>query len=57
MSLPTHAPLKGIKGLRKGSVVLLEQVRIIDKKRLDDFAGTLSRQVMLKVDAALREST
>lgn len=55
--LPTHVPLKGIKGLEKDSVVLLEQVRTIDKKRLDNFVGTLSSQVMLKVDAALRAST
>lgn len=55
--LPTHVPLKEIAGLEKHSVVLLEQVRTIDKKRLDDYVGTLDRQLMLKVDKALRSST
>ena len=47
--MPTHVPLKGIEGLEKDSVVLLEQLRTIDKKRLDDYVGTLDRQQMLKV--------
>ena len=55
--LHTHVPLKEIAGLEKHSVVLLEQVRTIDKKRLDDYVGTLDRQLMLKVDKALRSST
>lgn len=55
--LPTHVPLKGIAGLEKHSVVLLEQLRTIDKRRLDDYVGTLDRQLMLKVDKALRSST
>ena len=55
--LPTHVPLKGIVGLEKDSVVLLEQVRTIDKKRLDDYVGTLDKQQMLKVERALCSST
>lgn len=55
--LPTHVPLKEIAGLEKHSVVLLEQVRTIDKRRLDDYVGTLDRQLMLRVDKALRSST
>lgn len=55
--LPTHVPLQGIEGLEKHSVVLLEQVRTIDKRRLDDYVGTLDRQLMLRVDKALRSST
>lgn len=55
--LPTHVPLKEIAGLEKHSVVLLEQVRTIDKRRLDDYVGTLDRQLMLRVDKALQSST
>ena len=55
--MPTHVYLKNIEGLEKDSVVLLEQVRTIDKKRLDDYVGTLDRQQMLQVDKALRSST
>lgn len=54
--LPTHIPLKSMRGLEKDSVVLLEQIRTLDKKRLDDFLGTLDKQQMLKVDQALRIS-
>ena len=55
--MPTHVLLKGIVGLEKDSVVLLEQLRTIDKKRLDDYVGTLDRQQMLKVEKALCSST
>lgn len=55
--LPTHVPLQGIDGLEKHSVVLLEQVRTIDKRRLDNYVGTLDRQQMVKVDRALCSST
>ena len=55
--LPTHVSLRNIKGLDKNSVVLLEQVRTIDKKRLDNYIGTLTKEQMQKIDKALRTST
>lgn len=55
--LPTHVSLRNIKGLNKNSVVLLEQVRTIDKKRLDNYIGTLTKEQMQKIDKALRTST
>ena len=55
--MSTHVPLKGFKGLEKDSVVLLEQMRTIDKKRLDDYVGALDRQQMRKVEKALCAST
>lgn len=55
--MSTHVPLKGFKGLEKDSVVLLEQMRTIDKKRLDGYVGALDRQQMLKVEKALCAST
>ena len=52
--MPTHVPVPAdMQGLEKDSVVLLEQVRTLDKKRLGDYIGTLDRQQMLKVDKAL----
>lgn len=36
---------------------MLEQLRTIDKKRLDDYLGTLDRQQMLRVEKALCSST
>lgn len=55
--LPTHVILRDRKGLEKNSVVLLEQVRTIDKSRLREYVGILDKQQMLKVDKALRTST
>ena len=56
--MPTHVPVPAdMQGLEKDSVVLLEQVRTLDKKRLGDYIGTLDRQQMMKVDKALCSST
>jgi len=55
--LPTHIEISGEKyGLSKNSVVLLEQVRTIDKRRLREKAGHLDSQIMRKVDNALYTS-
>ncbi len=52
--LPTHVEIhKEDVGLVKDSVVLLEQVRTIDKKRLIQKLGALSPDLMEKVDLAL----
>jgi mRNA interferase MazF len=52
--LPTHIELdKETFGLQKDSVVLLEQIRTIDKCRLKDKIGELSPALMIKVDDAL----
>lgn len=54
--MPTHVALREIQGLEKDSVVLLEQIRTIDKGRLDGYIGTLDEQQMLRIDKALRVS-
>lgn len=52
--LPTHVELsKDTVGLVRDSVVLLEQVRTIDKERLKQPLGSLESEVMEKVDEAL----
>lgn len=55
--LPTHVAIQGIEGLEKDSFVLLEQIRTLDKRRLDDYVGKLNKEQMLQVDKALRSST
>ena len=55
--LPTHVLIRGIEGLEKESFVLLEQIRTLDKLRLEDYVGKLNREQMMKVDKALRSST
>ena len=53
----THVALEAKKtGLERDSVVLLEQIRTIDKQRLTDRVTHLDSQVMHDVDEALRVS-
>lgn len=55
-SLPTHISLD-IKGcLPDESVILLEQVRTIDKSRLYDYVGAIAPETVAKVDEAIRIS-
>ena len=51
--LPTHIVLEDVDGLPKKSVVLLEQIRTLDKTRLKKKIGTLSEKTLKKVDRAL----
>ena len=50
--LPTHVIFK-CDVLPKESVVLLEQVRTIDKKRLIHYVGEVSSDVMWHIDQAM----
>ena len=52
--LPTHISLTGRDvGLSKDSIVLLEQIRTIDKRRLRERAGRIPPDDMRRVDEAL----
>ncbi len=52
--LPTHISLEASScGLQKDSIVLLEQIRTLDKKRLKDRMGSLDSSAMNRVDNAL----
>ena len=52
--LPTHIELKkGQFGLNKDSVVLLEQIRTLDKRRLKTKVGMLDEKYMRYVDRAM----
>ena len=56
--LPTHIdlPVAQSSGLSRDSVVLLEQVRTLDKKRLRERMGHVEEDVMEKVDLAIAVS-
>ena len=55
--LPTHIDIPGHDaGLAKDSVVLLEQVRTIDKKRLKEKMGHLDEPTMNSVNNAIQVS-
>jgi mRNA interferase MazF len=52
--LPTHIEISAKEyGLQKDSVILLEQIRTIDKKRLREKNGHLDDELMEKVNEAL----
>ncbi|WP_346889977.1 type II toxin-antitoxin system PemK/MazF family toxin [Clostridium sp. UBA1056] len=55
--LPTHVEISSEEyGLNKDSVVLLEQVRTLDKRRLKEKIGHMTDEDMSKVDVALKIS-
>ena len=55
--LPTHIQLNSAgSGLARDSIVLLEQIRTIDKRRLKEHMGRLDPGSMSRVDEALQIS-
>jgi len=52
--LPTHIEIEArTYGLSKDSIVLLEQVRTLDKRRLRERMGCLDERAMQRVDNAI----
>lgn len=55
--LPTHVEIKADKhGLERDSVILLEQIRTLDKQRLTDKITKLDDELMRQIDRALEIS-
>ena len=55
--LPTHINIAGGSvGLSKDSVILLEQIRTIDKKRLGEKCGEVDPQTMKVINECLKIS-
>ena len=55
--LPTHIDIYADEvGLSKDSVILLEQIRTLDKRRLRDHMGRVDETVMKRVDNAIAVS-
>ena len=54
--MPTHCRIKAQQGLDCDSLVMLEQIRTIDKLRLKEYIGTLNGDAMCRVDRALAVS-
>ena len=51
-ALPTHVTLTA-EFMKSESIVLLEQIRTIDKSRLDEYIGKIDKKTMGAVDKAL----
>lgn len=56
MHLPTHVYLGVRFGLTEESIVMLEQIVTIDRKRLKGYVGTLDAASINKVEDAMRIS-
>ena len=55
--LPTHIPIEATGcGLTKDSVVLLEQIRTLDKRRLKEKMGSVDHRAMKEINQALSVS-
>ncbi len=55
--LPTHVELSAKEyGLEKDSVILLEQIRTIDKQRLQQKITELDERIMARINEALKIS-
>ena len=53
MDLPTHIPISKNNFLKKDSMIIVEQIRAIDKKRLKAYLGHLKPEQMKLVDNAI----
>ena len=52
-NLPTHVIVDDCECLEKNSIILLEQIRTLDKQRLQEFVGTLDERFLDMTDKAL----
>ena len=51
--LPTHVIIPRISGLGVDSLVLVEQIRTIDRSRLGEYIGRISETVQMEIDSAI----
>lgn len=55
-NMPTHIRICGAKMLSENSVILAEQIRTIDRNRLQNYVGSVGLEIMKKVDMAVKIS-
>ena len=55
--IPTHFYLGDKEGLPADSIILFEQIRTIDKKRLQQYVSTLHQTMMARADKAFANET
>lgn len=53
--LPTHLLVKS-EHIKHNSIVLLEQIRVLDKSRLISYVGTLTKEEIKKLDIGIIKS-
>ena len=52
-NMPTHLLIKDNPAFREASVVQLEQIRTIDKRRIDNYLGKVTSREMVAIEKAL----
>ncbi len=52
-NLPTHVVIHDFDGLSRTSAVCLEQIKTIDKSRLEDYCGNVGDTMMKKIEQAI----
>ena len=52
-NMPTHLLIKDNPEFREASVVQLEQIRTIDKRRIDNYLGKVTSREMVAIEKAL----
>mgnify|MGYP003206858792 CR=1 FL=1 len=54
--LPTHVFIKSSKYIKSDSIVLLEQIRVLDKSRLISYVDSLTKEEIKKLDISIIKS-
>lgn len=54
--LPTHVEVSSDNYLKEDSIILLEQIRTVDKSRLQNYVTHLGKNIMGEVDKAIKIS-
>ena len=52
-NLPTHVVIRGFAGLSQTSAVCLEQIKTIDKSRLENYCGNIGNAMMQEIEQAI----
>lgn len=52
-NLPTHVVIRGFAGLSQTSAVCLEQIKTIDKSRLENYCGNIGETMMKEIEQAI----
>ena len=52
-NLPTHVLIHDFNGLSQTSAVCLEQIKTIDKSRLEDYRGNIGTELMKEIEQAI----
>lgn len=52
-NLPTHVVIRDFAGLAQTSAVCLEQIKTIDKSRLENYCGNIGNKMMQEIEQAI----